>query len=238
MKEKILELRRKGLTIDEIVNKIGCAKSTVSYHINNNGLGGNRDKFLIGVDDEIIEKIRLLRLELKTYSEILKIVDISEDKLIKICRNLKLNKEVNTFKTKSFNESEVLDYYLEIKSLRKTAEYFGVSRDTIRKQIPDEKIIIIKGVINVSDSEAVVNWRKRVKSKLVEYKGGCCEKCGYNKSEQALQFHHLNPKEKDFNISGRSYSFERMKKEVDKCIMVCANCHIEIHEEERNKKAE
>jgi hypothetical protein len=69
----------------------------------------------------------------------------------------------------------------------------------------------------------------------VEYKGGCCERCGYNKSNSVLQFHHLNPQEKDFNIGNKSYSFERIKKEVDKCIMVCANCHIEIHEEERNK---
>ena len=68
-------------------------------------------------------------------------------------------------------------------------------------------------------------------SQLVNYKGGKCERCGYDKCVQALQFHHLNPDEKDFAISGKSYSFERLKKEVDKCIMVCANCHIEIHEE-------
>jgi predicted HNH restriction endonuclease len=45
----------------------------------------------------------------------------------------------------------------------------------------------------------------------------------------------LNPDEKDFQIGGSSYSFEKLKIEVDKCIMVCSNCHIEIHEEERLK---
>ena len=42
------------------------------------------------------------------------------------------------------------------------------------------------------------------------------------------------PKEKDFSISAKSYSYDRLKKEVDKCILVCLNCHIEIHEEIKN----
>jgi predicted HNH restriction endonuclease len=37
--------------------------------------------------------------------------------------------------------------------------------------------------------------------------------------------------EKDFSISGKTLSFEKMKKEVDKCILVCSNCHSEIHSE-------
>jgi len=46
-----------------------------------------------------------------------------------------------------------------------------------------------------------------------------------------MTFHHEDPNKKDFNISGKSYSFERMKKEVDKCILLCGNCHGEVHEE-------
>ena len=75
----------------------------------------------------------------------------------------------------------------------------------------------------------VIEWRKRVKMNLVSYKGGKCEKCGYNKCVRSLEFHHLDPNEKDFTISGKSWSFERLKKEVDKCILVCSNCHNEIH---------
>jgi len=65
----------------------------------------------------------------------------------------------------------------------------------------------------------------------VLYKGGKCEICGYNKCLGALDFHHLNPNEKDFSISDSSkyHNLEEMKKEVDKCILVCANCHREIH---------
>jgi hypothetical protein len=65
----------------------------------------------------------------------------------------------------------------------------------------------------------------------LEYKGNKCEKCGYNKDISALEFHHLDPSQKDFNISSRNLSsdWNVIKTEVDKCIVVCANCHREIH---------
>ena len=80
-------------------------------------------------------------------------------------------------------------------------------------------------------SEAVQKRREKTKELLVEYKGGKCEICGYDKCVEALEFHHINPDEKDFGIGQKGYtrSFERNKEEVDKCILVCANCHREIH---------
>lgn len=236
MKEKILELRRKGLTINEIVKKLKCAKSTVSYHINNAGLGGKKLTIKI-IDDKLINEIKNYRLDLKTYKEILELVNISEDKLIKICRELGLNKPVNHIGTKKLNIDDVIKYYYETKSIRKTAIFFKIDRTTLREHyIKDD--ILIKRVKNFkkrnSNPQAVIDWRKRKKIELVQYKGGECEKCGYDKSISALQFHHLNPNEKDFTIGGSSYSLERLKKEADKCIMVCANCHIELHEELRN----
>lgn len=81
------------------------------------------------------------------------------------------------------------------------------------------------------------NSRRRLKEKLVEYKGGKCEICGYDKCIAALDFHHLNPNEKDYSICNGDYkSFEKVKKEVDKCILVCANCHREIHYKESIEK--
>lgn len=72
--------------------------------------------------------------------------------------------------------------------------------------------------------------RWKTKLKAIEYKGGKCERCGYNKCHDALEFHHLNPDEKDFGIGcGNTYSWERTKSELDKCIMLCANCHREEH---------
>jgi len=184
--------------------------------------------------ENIIEQIKKLRFEQKTYDEIRLLINITEDKLKKICRDLDLNKSNNLIVAKTLDDSDVIDYYDTVKSLRLTAAFFGVSRETIRKKIPTE-MLVVKRERKISKSQAVVDWRKRKKIELVKYKGGYCEKCGYDKSFEVLQFHHINPSEKDFTISGKSYSLERLKKEVDKCILVCANCHIEIHEELKNK---
>jgi transposase len=68
------------------------------------------------------------------------------------------------------------------------------------------------------------------KRKCVEYKGGKCVICGYNRYLGSLDFHHLDPAKKDYNISNlRTYSMEKLYKELDKCILVCKNCHCEIH---------
>jgi 5-methylcytosine-specific restriction endonuclease McrA len=74
-----------------------------------------------------------------------------------------------------------------------------------------------------------------LKQDMVNYKGGKCENCGYDKYLGALEFHHMNPKEKDFNLSQlKSYKFDQViKNELDKCILLCANCHREIHQKDR-----
>jgi hypothetical protein len=81
---------------------------------------------------------------------------------------------------------------------------------------------------------------RKMKELMVEYKGGCCQKCGYDKYLGALEFHHLDPNEKDFNPSHyRKYTFdERVKNELDKCILLCSNCHRETHFEINERKRE
>ena len=73
--------------------------------------------------------------------------------------------------------------------------------------------------------------RKALKQKAVDYKGGCCNICSYSKCIQALEFHHLDPGQKDFGISssGTTKSWKRIKDELDKCVMLCSNCHKEVH---------
>lgn len=78
----------------------------------------------------------------------------------------------------------------------------------------------------------VAAWRQRLKVKAIEYKGGSCARCGYNKCVRAMHFHHVDPTQKDFAISsgGKTRAWERVKAELDKCILLCANCHAEEHE--------
>ena len=66
---------------------------------------------------------------------------------------------------------------------------------------------------------------EHTKEKLVQYKGGKCCICGYDKCMTSLHFHHRDPNEKDFGVTGKTVSYERLMKEVDKCELVCSNCH-------------
>lgn len=79
--------------------------------------------------------------------------------------------------------------------------------------------------------ERVSDRRRKVKCILVEEAGGKCIICGYNKCVAALHFHHKDPSGKDFNLAlkGETRSIDSMREEASKCILVCANCHSEIH---------
>lgn len=80
-----------------------------------------------------------------------------------------------------------------------------------------------------TNRHAIERFRE-IKKRSVEYKGGSCQMCGYNKCINALEFHHVDPTQKDFSISkSKGKTFDKIKPELDKCILVCANCHREIH---------
>jgi len=79
--------------------------------------------------------------------------------------------------------------------------------------------------------KAVRKRRKKVRQMAINYKGGRCKLCGYDNCHEALEFHHLEKSGKDFGISDRGYtrSWKKIKEELDKCILLCANCHREVH---------
>lgn len=84
---------------------------------------------------------------------------------------------------------------------------------------------------NCFNRYCIDRWKQR-KLDAIEYKGGKCEVCGYDKFYGALEFHHVNPKEKEFDWKKlRLRNWESIKFELDKCVCVCANCHREIHNE-------
>lgn len=70
------------------------------------------------------------------------------------------------------------------------------------------------------------------KLELVRMMGGECSKCGYHENLAALDFHHINPSEKEFQLDSRHLSNTHMEKileEAKKCVLLCSNCHREIH---------
>ena len=170
IKEQIIELRRKGLTYNEIRDITKVKKTTISDIVKPLNLGGNTIKKLT---PELIEEIQAKYNEIGNLKKVVKLYHISFERLSKVIKHGKKKK--------------------------------------------------------VSNTEAVESWRKRKKKALVEYKGGKCQCCGYSRCIEALEFHHLDPNIKSFTISGKSKSFNSLKNEVDKCILVCSNCHKEIH---------
>jgi 5-methylcytosine-specific restriction endonuclease McrA len=84
-------------------------------------------------------------------------------------------------------------------------------------------------------AESPKQRRERIKRELLRRRGGKCADCGYVKTTSALCFHHPEPKEKMFNISGirlTQVSRKELEAEVDKCIVLCLNCHAERHDTE------
>jgi predicted HNH restriction endonuclease len=78
---------------------------------------------------------------------------------------------------------------------------------------------------------AVKARRRKVRAMAVAYKGGQCELCGYDRSIDVFEFHHRDGSQKDFGISEKGYarSWARVRSELDKCQLLCSNCHRETH---------
>ncbi len=240
LKGSIIKLRKEGKSLKEISKLLGCALSTVSYHTQKEGMGGIHENFkhddntfISNIDKGVVDKIVELKKIGKTYKYIFESTsNVSYDKIKRVCRIFNLNKSNSELK---FDNPEFINeikrLYDELGNLKKVGKILGVNHRKVRE------FIEIKGQTqSIEERKAsmvthVHNHRKKRKKELVEYKGGNCQCCGYNKSMNALQFHHINPDEKDFTIGGRNYSIDKMKLEVDKCVLLCSNCHTEIHEE-------
>ena len=178
MKEKVINLRKKGLTYERISEELGISKATISYHLKNTNLNGTLSKKIKMTPELIIE----------------------------------------------------LNEFYSNHTLTECSEKFKISRTTVVKYVKNKFIERTQEEKNKDNYERVKSYRQRMKEKLVNYKGGKCQLCGYDKCITSLEFHHLNPNEKDFGISTYSnLKWETIISEVNKCIMVCANCHREIH---------
>lgn len=79
--------------------------------------------------------------------------------------------------------------------------------------------------------QAVAKRRKKIREMAIEYLGGECCLCGYKRCSAALDFHHQDESQKSFGLSqdGMTRSWTKTRQELEKCILVCANCHREIH---------
>lgn len=81
-----------------------------------------------------------------------------------------------------------------------------------------------------TSTEATTRRRRKLKQMALDYKGNKCQICGYDKCVAALEFHHIDPSIKTFGIAsqGFTHSWDYLKTELDKCALLCANCHREV----------
>lgn len=175
------------------------------------------------ITDEVKQKVIQLKLSGNTYSQISKELGIGKGSVSNICKELGLGKNIIDLTDEKIAECQKL--YDELGNIKKVAKITKISYDRLRQ------VIISKTITPKSSYQCVKIHRRKVKEELVNYKGGKCEVCGYDKCLNALEFHHLNPTQKDFTISNSNIykNLDKLKKELDKCILVCANCHREIH---------
>lgn len=108
------------------------------------------------------------------------------------------------------------------KQIKPIADFYERSRNGSKKGVTS----MCRSCLNL----LTLKRQRDRKKQAIDYKGGKCELCGYSKCQDAFDFHHINPEEKEFLLSaGKLTSFERIKNELDKCMLLCANCHREIH---------
>lgn len=178
------------------------------------------------------EKVLKLRAEGKTVGQTAAILGITTSGVCEHSRGLpKIHSKVT---------QEDVD---RIKELRATGMIFKdiskevkICTNSVRQYFYGK--LTVKSLERASKKDYMNNRSKKIKQQCVDYKGGCCSICGYNKSLYSLDFHHVNPKEKAFGIARRNSTFVKLKPELDKCILVCRNCHGEIHEKEGGTRSD
>ena len=85
-------------------------------------------------------------------------------------------------------------------------------------------------LIFLTSRSLYMGWRREIKTVILTAFDNTCSICGYNKCQDALEFHHLIRENKDFSISNlRLDQCYNIISELKKCICVCSNCHREIH---------
>ena len=180
------------------------------------------------ISEETKLQVISLRKAGETYDSISQQLNISKGSISSICKEAGISRTCIELTPEKIEECQRL--YDELGNIKKVAKESGISYERLRN------VIKSKTITPKSSYENVKAHRRRVKELLVEYKGGECQICHYNKCIAALDFHHLDPTQKDFAISNSNIyrNIDVLKAEVNKCILVCANCHRELHYKEEN----
>lgn len=178
---------------------------------------------------ETVDLILKLRSEGKTYDDIRQVTGCAKATISKYCMQAGLSEDPKKIDelTPEFIE-EAQKQYDKLKNIKKVAKNLKVSYKRLVKA--GVKLDQEKNKQKNKNQTPQATCAQKTKLKAIAYKGSKCLVCGYNRSIRVLQFHHIDPKSKEFGISGSTKSFEKLKPELDKCVLLCSNCHGEVHD--------
>lgn len=206
-----------GMTLQQIGQSVGLAKSTVSYHVNRLGLRPVNAASINkgGICEEVLEIMLDEELSLKDMA----------DELGRSCSNVRYWLDRHGLPRPGPQRN---------RELARAARLAGKSHVVLecRKHGPTEFVLEGRGYYRCCRCRAknVAEWRRRVKLKLVAEAGGACVICGYEACVAALQFHHVDPEKKSFALSrqGVTRAYAEAQAEARKCVLLCSNCHAEV----------
>lgn len=173
-------------------------------------------------------EILVLRNQGLSYKEICNKINCSISTVSYYCRG---DEFIPENKRKIPNEVQIeIEKFCKNHTNSEATKKFGFSLSTIKRYSNrDKKKKKTKNEIVISNRKNVQNRRKKLKLMSIEYLGGECKICKYNTCPGAMEFHHKNPLEKDFNICRGTIAWDKIKKELDKCVLLCCRCHREVH---------
>jgi transposase len=206
------ECLAEGISLEAIGKRVGKHESTVSYWLKKHGLeAADADKHAArgGLEKDTLEELLAAGLSLREIAS-------------RVDRSL-----------------ATVRYWMRRHGLKAKAHRHDVPEDGAREATLECRQHGLTQFIREGRGyyrckrcrlERVGRRRKTIKSKLVAEAGGRCVICGYCRCQRALQFHHLDPRTKEFHLGhgGATRSLARSRAEARKCILLCANCHAEV----------
>jgi DNA-binding CsgD family transcriptional regulator len=182
--------------------------------------------------DEILK----LREDGISYREISKKLGCSLATISYHCKRWNLN-DVGLSNVGVFNLKDEIKNYYKDHTTKETALHFNISESSVKKYKDNKRIELTLEEKKERQYLYLQDFRQKLKDKCIEYKGGKCEICGYDKCNRSMDFHHRDPNEKDFGIgSYKILNWNKIKNELNKCDLLCKNCHGELHEKIEKEK--
>jgi hypothetical protein len=211
------QLLGQGLSLDAMAEKVGRSPSTVAYWLRRHGLRANGSERFKARPTVDVDRLRALVGAGLSVPQIAEAVE----------------------RTPGVVRRALAKHGLQT---RQTLNRAAARRALARGERVTELVCLHHGLVSHvlegrgtyrcirCRGERVSEHRRRIKRTLIAEAGGACVLCGYNRCEAALQFHHLDPERKDFHLSlrGVTRSWEELRREAAKCVLLCATCHAEV----------